>query len=73
MARNHGHIVTIASSAGVFGCNGLTDYCASKFGNIGFSETLDYEMHMAKKTGVKSTIVCPYFIDTGMFEGCQTK
>lgn len=30
--RNHGHFVTIASSAGLVGVNGLADYCASKFG-----------------------------------------
>ena len=31
MDRNSGHIVAIASLAGVFGVGGLTDYCASKF------------------------------------------
>ncbi|TFK11368.1 39S ribosomal protein L53, mitochondrial [Platysternon megacephalum] len=25
------------------------------------------------KTGIKTTIVCPYFINTGMFDGCKTK
>ena len=30
MANNHGHIVTIASSAGMVGTPGLADYCASK-------------------------------------------
>lgn len=30
--KNHGHLVTIASSAGLVGVNGLADYCASKFG-----------------------------------------
>ena len=32
--NNHGHFVTIASSAGLVGVNGLADYCASKFGII---------------------------------------
>ncbi|XP_037058335.1 epidermal retinol dehydrogenase 2 isoform X2 [Peromyscus leucopus] len=26
-----------------------------------------------KQTGIKTTIVCPFFIKTGMFEGCTTK
>jgi all-trans-retinol dehydrogenase (NAD+) len=34
IAKNHGHLVTIASSAGLVGVNGLADYCASKFGAI---------------------------------------
>jgi len=30
MENNHGHIVTISSSAGLCGTPGLADYCASK-------------------------------------------
>lgn len=33
IAKDHGHLITIASSAGLVGVNGLADYCASKFGN----------------------------------------
>jgi all-trans-retinol dehydrogenase (NAD+) len=36
VSRNHGHLVTIASSAGLVGVNGLADYCASKFGKKDF-------------------------------------
>ena len=42
--KNIGHIVTIASMAGKMGCAGLVDYCASKFGTIGFDESLRMEM-----------------------------
>lgn len=31
MEKNHGHIVSIASIAGIAGAYQLTDYCASKF------------------------------------------
>lgn len=34
IAKNHGHLITIASSAGLVGVNGLADYCASKFGIV---------------------------------------
>ena len=71
MTRNDGHIVTIASVAGVVGTSQLTDYCSSKFGTMGFAESLEIEMELAGKTGVKVTTVCPYFIRTGMFEGCE--
>uniref|UniRef100_A0ACB8FDC4 Uncharacterized protein n=1 Tax=Sphaerodactylus townsendi TaxID=933632 RepID=A0ACB8FDC4_9SAUR len=49
------------------------DYCASKFAAVGFLEALVAEMKHLKKTGIKATIVCPYFISTGMFEGCKSK
>uniref|UniRef100_A0A8C8S5D2 Short chain dehydrogenase/reductase family 16C member 5 n=1 Tax=Pelusios castaneus TaxID=367368 RepID=A0A8C8S5D2_9SAUR len=73
MASNHGHLVSIASSAGLIGVNGLSDYCASKFAAVGFAETIGLEMLDLGKTGIKTTIVCPYFINTGMFDGCKTK
>ncbi|XP_044280216.1 epidermal retinol dehydrogenase 2-like [Varanus komodoensis] len=73
IASNHGHLVTVASMAGLTGVNGLADYCASKFASVGFAESLILELLSMGKTGIKSTIVCPYFINTGMFDGCQTK
>ncbi|MFP4475604.1 MAG: SDR family oxidoreductase [Desulfatibacillaceae bacterium] len=72
VAKNRGHIVTIASSAGWLGVNRCADYCASKFGNVGFDEALRMELRGQGATGVKTTCVCPYFIDTGMFEGVKT-
>ncbi|XP_061747477.1 epidermal retinol dehydrogenase 2-like [Nerophis ophidion] len=73
IANNHGHLVSIASAAGLVGCNGLADYCASKFAAVGFAESVGLELLATGKDGVKTTIVCPYFINTGMFDGCQTK
>ncbi|KAF1412832.1 Epidermal retinol dehydrogenase 2, partial [Spheniscus magellanicus] len=73
VASNHGHLVSIASSAGLTGVNGLSDYCASKFAAVGFAESIDCEMRSLGKTGVKTTIVCPYIISTGMFDGCRSK
>lgn len=73
IANNHGHLVSVASSAGLIGVNGLADYCASKFAAIGFAESVALELLATGKDGVKTTIVCPYFINTGMFDGCQTK
>ncbi|XP_053739122.1 epidermal retinol dehydrogenase 2-like [Synchiropus splendidus] len=73
IANNHGHLVSIASSAGLIGVNGLADYCASKFAAVGFAESVSLELLATGKDGIKTTIVCPYFINTGMFDGCQTK
>ncbi|CAB1326028.1 unnamed protein product [Coregonus sp. 'balchen'] len=72
-ANNHGHLVSIASTAGMIGVNGLADYCASKFAAIGFAESVALELLATGKDGVKTTIVCPHFINTGMFDGCNSK
>jgi len=69
LARNKGHLVTIASMAGQIGVSGLADYCASKFGAVGFNESMRFELKTQKKDGVKTTVVCPFFINTGMFDG----
>ncbi|MEE6463728.1 hypothetical protein FKM82_006034 [Ascaphus truei] len=73
MEINHGHIVTIASSLGLFSTAGVEDYCASKFGAVGFHESLSHELKAADKDGIKTTLVCPYLVDTGMFRGCRIR
>ncbi|NXD95285.1 RDHE2 dehydrogenase, partial [Chaetorhynchus papuensis] len=73
IAANHGHLVSIASSAGLTGVSQLSDYCASKFAAVGFAESVDMEMRILRKSGVKTTTVCPYVINTGMFDGLQSR
>ncbi|MFT4235812.1 MAG: SDR family oxidoreductase [Microbacterium sp.] len=70
--RRHGAVVTIASAAGLVGVAKQTDYSASKFAAFGFTESLRVELAKAK-TGVRTLTVCPYYIDTGMFEGVRTR
>ena len=73
IANKKGHIVSIASMAGLAGIPGLVDYCASKSGAVSIDEALRLEL---KKNGhygyIKTTCICPYFIDTGMFEGVSS-
>ncbi|CAO4379409.1 unnamed protein product [Caenorhabditis nigoni] len=73
LAKDSGHLVTIASMAGKTGCVGLVDYCASKHGAIGCHDSIAMEILAQKKYGVNTTLVCPFFIDTGMFHGVTTK
>uniref|UniRef100_A0A4W3H1U7 Retinol dehydrogenase 10b n=1 Tax=Callorhinchus milii TaxID=7868 RepID=A0A4W3H1U7_CALMI len=73
LEMNHGHIVTVASSLGLFSTAGVEDYCASKFGAIGFHESLSHELKASEKDGIKMTLVCPYLVDTGMFRGCRIR
>lgn len=73
LSRNQGHIVNIVSVAGFFALNKLSDYCSSKFAALGFNDAVAEELRASKKTGVKVTCVCPYFINTGMFDGVSLK
>jgi all-trans-retinol dehydrogenase (NAD+) len=91
LASNRGHIVTIASGAGIFGkyilyrssswfiltwksagISKLTDYCSSKFAAVGLHDALTAELKQTKKDGIQTTVVCPAFINTGMFHGVST-
>jgi len=72
VARGSGHIVTVASAAGLMGSPRETDYAASKFAAVGFNEALRLELRRTAP-GLKTTVVCPYYIDTGMFEGVKTR
>uniref|UniRef100_A0A672ISI4 Retinol dehydrogenase 20 n=1 Tax=Salarias fasciatus TaxID=181472 RepID=A0A672ISI4_SALFA len=49
------------------------DYCASKFGAVGFHESLTHELLAEDLDGIKTTLVCPYIVDTGMFAGCEIR
>jgi all-trans-retinol dehydrogenase (NAD+) len=72
MERQSGHIVTIASAAGVVGTSRLVDYCASKHAAVGFDESLRLELRRLGSK-IKTTVVCPFYISTGMFEGVKTR
>jgi all-trans-retinol dehydrogenase (NAD+) len=64
--------VTVASAAGLVGVARQTDYSASKHAAVGFAESLRSEMRRSAP-GVRSTIICPFYVDTGMFEGVRTR
>ena len=70
--RRRGHIVTIASAAGLIGVARQSDYSASKHAAVGFDESLRSELRRSAPF-VKTTVVCPYYIDTGMFRGVKSR
>ncbi len=70
--RGRGHVVTVASAAGLGGTSRLTDYCASKFAAVGFDESLRLEMRRLGHP-IRTTVVCPWYTDTGMFRGVRTR
>ncbi len=67
VARGEGHVVMIASAAGLLGVPGMAVYSATKHAVVGFAESLRLELRRGGAAAVNVTIVCPSFIDTGMF------
>jgi all-trans-retinol dehydrogenase (NAD+) len=72
VSRGRGHVVTVSSAAGLVGVARQTDYSASKHAAVGFDESLRVELARSAP-GVRTTVVCPYYVDTGMFEGVRTR
>jgi NAD(P)-dependent dehydrogenase (short-subunit alcohol dehydrogenase family) len=60
--RQKGHIINIASIAGKVGSATRAVYCASKFGVIGFTESLAEEV---RQFGIRAAIICPGSTDSG--------
>lgn len=58
-----GHIVNIASGAGIMPLPMTTAYCCTKYGVVGFSETLRAE---AAVHGIGVTAICPGFVSTNI-------
>lgn len=67
--RGSGHLVTIASAAGLAGAERLSDYAAAKAGLIAVDDCLRAELR--DHPGIRTTLVCPYVLDTALFAGFQ--
>ena len=67
ISRNHGHIVSVASSAGLFGFCHMSDNCTSKFAIVGMMESLDHELTLAGYDGITTTIVYPASMNTSLY------
>lgn len=72
MQQNSGHICNIASSGGIVSNPKMSVYAASKWSLIGWSDSLRLEMKQMNKQ-VDVTTILPYYINTGMFDGVQSK
>jgi len=64
LQRPEAHVLNIASFYGLIGTRRLAAYTASKFGLVGFSESLRAEYGRA---GLGVTALCPGFVDTHLF------
>jgi short-subunit dehydrogenase len=58
LRQGAGHIINLSSLSGLVASPGVTIYCATKFGVVGFSDALRRELH---GSGVHVSMFCPGF------------
>lgn len=71
LGRPEAHIVNIASAAAVLALPLAASYAASKWGVLGFSDSLREELRRAGHRHVGITAICPSYISTGLFDGAS--
>lgn len=72
LKRNRGHVCTIASAGGMISNPKMSVYAASKWGVIGWSDSVRIELK-EMKSDVHFTTIAPYYINTGMFDGVKSR
>jgi len=71
LERESGHIVNVASAAGIVGASEPLPYIVSKFGVVGLSEGLYSQI---SRFGIKVSVIIPFYIKTNIFfSGEQAK
>lgn len=68
--QKKGHVVNIASAAGIISNKKMSAYVASKWAVKGWSDSLRMELESIEGD-LHVTTVCPSYIKTGMFEGVK--
>ncbi len=69
IGRSEAHLVNVASASGFIALPYATTYASSKWGVLGFSESIREELRLLGHRHVSVTAVCPSYIDTGMAAG----
>jgi short-subunit dehydrogenase len=70
LEKGSGHIVNVASAAGVLGATEPLPYVTSKFAVVGLSEALFCQIN---RLGIDVSIVLPSYIRTNIFENAEVK
>lgn len=67
--QGSGHIVNIASLAGLMNLANMASYNVTKAGVVSLSETMRCEL---EPLGIRTTVVCPSFFQTNLADGMRT-
>ena len=70
-SNEQARLINISSAAGLTANPRMASYCGSKWAAVGWSDSVRLELEQAGHSHVKVTTVCPYYINTGMFEGAK--
>ena len=70
MARGHGHVINVASTAGLRGEAYVTAYVAAKHALVGLTRALAIEVD---KHGISVNAVCPGYTDTDLVRESMTR
>lgn len=62
--KKNGHILAVASTAGLMPHPHEVDYCSSKYAVVGLCESLRLELNVHNVTNVFVTCICPSWIKT---------
>jgi len=68
LPRRTGHIINVASMAGVIYAAGIATYCGTKHAVVGFTDSTRYEY---AGTGVELTAILPAFVNTDLTAGTK--
>lgn len=68
--QKRGHIINIASAAGMIANPNMSVYASSKWAVLGWSESLRLELEEVNKN-LRVLTVTPSYINTGMFDGVK--
>ena len=68
--QREGHIINLASAAGLIPNPNMSVYASSKWAVVGWSESLRLEQE-ENNTGVIISTIMPSYINTGMFDGVK--
>lgn len=70
IARNHGHIVTVSSAAGLIPTRNLVPYCGTKHAVCGYIDALKEELRHdpARPNKIQFTTVYPFSCKTNLIQ-----
>lgn len=71
LRQPEGAVVNMASASGFIALPYASTYASSKWGVIGFSDSLRAELRALKRHHIRVIAICPSYVNTGMFAGVR--